>query len=252
MVKSFLTVKGSSFIVTCPILEVYVPYEYESSGLYYMDAEDIQLFAIANFRIFNNEKELSTRDSTDTYPLCIAAFISTKPRETDIDEVSLYAGSIKRKSIILRYYANDVFVINRNIIKSIRNMSNLMRLLVGGKLDILPYEPISKCLIAAQDIDNISLGLPEEDIDGLVAERFRDPKHPTRKARFMDEYPKEVLSVNPREEINMTSTFNAFGFEDPNNALLVAHNRAKKGIKEPESVMEKIIKGEKIEYNSET
>lgn len=247
MVKSFLANKGSSFVVTCPILEVYVPYEYESSGLYYVDAEDIQLFAVANFRIFNNEKELNTRDNKDTYPLCIAAFISTKPREIDIDEVSLYVGSAKRKSIILRYYASDIFVINRNIIMSIRNMSNLMRLLVGGKLDILPYEAISKCMIAAQDIDNISLGLPEEDIDGLVAERCRDPKRPTKKARFMDEYPKEILSVNPREEINMTSTFNAFSFEDPNNALVAAHNRAKKGVKEPESIMEKIIKGEKIE-----
>lgn len=247
MVNSFLAYKDMSIIVTAPIVEMYVPYEYAASGLYYMDGEDVKMFAVANFRIFSKESEINTRENKDAYPLCIAAFISTRPREVDVDEVALYAGSKKRKCMVLRYYKNDVFIVNRNIIKTIKNMSILMKLLEAGRLDILPYEPISKALIAAQEIDNISLGLPEEDIDGIVADRFRDPKNPSRKARFMDKYPKEVVSVNPREEINMTSTFNAFGFEDPNSALVVAHNRHRKGVKEPENIIEKIIKGEKIE-----
>ena len=93
MAEKMFEYKGDSIIVTVPILELYLPEEYGKTGLYYMNGESAQVFAIGNFRTFTNESQLSTRDNKDAYPLCIGAFILTNPRETDIDEVSIYAKS---------------------------------------------------------------------------------------------------------------------------------------------------------------
>ena len=54
------------------------------------------------------------------------------------------------------------------------------------------------------------------------------------------------MTVNAREDAMLSSTFQGITFEDINTALLVADNRHEAGIDEKETVMEQIIKGEKI------
>ena len=248
MADKIFSYNKESIIVDVPILELYIPFSYSTSGLYGLVGEGVEVFAIANFRTFTKEADLAKRDDKDTHPLCIGAYIRSLPREIEIEEVSDYGKSKKSKKIILRYYKGDTFVVNQYIIKSVDNIMAFMGLFESGKLNGIPYDVVPDVIELAQQVGNVNLRLPRSDIETMVAERYRDPKDPSKKARFMNGYPREVTSVNPREDLNMSTTFSTFAFEDINTSIIVADNRKAAGVVEHEVYIEKLIKGEKIPH----
>lgn len=239
---------GESIIVTAPILEVYLPEDYAASELYSVVGEYTKWFAIANFKVFKNEAQLEHRDEVPTRPIGRATNILSKPSETDIGEVTFVKGGDARKCIILRFYMNDVFCVDRNVIKSADNVAIMMQRLESGKLDNIPPRIVKNVINVSQGINGINLRLPDEHMDAMIAERYRDPKNKNRKLRFSTGDNKDrVVSVTPREDAVTSTTFQAFTFEDVNNSIIAACNRKDAGIQDEATIMEKIIRGEKIE-----
>ena len=154
---------------------------------------------------------------------------------------------IYRKCIILRFFKDDAFAVSTSIIKSVDNMSTVLSLLENGKLDNVPATCVAKIIRHAQKINGVNLRLPEEYLRVLVAEKYRDPERRNQKIRYSANPDSDtVMTVNAREDAMLSSTFQGVTFEDINTALLVADNRHEAGIDEKETVMEQIIKGEKI------
>lgn len=238
---------GSSIIVEAPIVEVYVPFEYSTRELYQVVGENVRYFGIANFKVFDNEAQLEHREKPKTIPFGISAFIDAHPSETEVDDVQFVKDGIYRKCIILRFYKGDAFAVSTDIIKSPDNVSIVMNMLENGKLDNIPANCVAKVIRHAQDINGVNLRLPEEYLRVLVAEKYRDPERRSQKIRYSSNPESDtVLSVNSREETMLSSTFQGITFEDINTSILVACNRKEAGIEEKESVMEQIIKGEKV------
>lgn len=238
---------GTSIVVDVPIVEVYLPFEYSSKDLYQVVGENARYFGVANFKAFDKESQLEHRETVKTIPLGIAAFLEARPSETDVADVQFVKNGIYRKCIILRFFKNDMFVVNSDIIKSGDNVSIVMNLLENGKLDNIPASCVATVIKHAQKINGVNLRLPEEYLRALVAERYRDPERLSRKIRF-SEHPNSdtVLSVTSREDAMLSSTFQGITFEDISTSILVACNRKAAGIEEEETIMEKIIKGEKV------
>lgn len=239
--------KGDSILVNAPVLEVYLPEDYASTGLYSVIGTNAKWFAIANFKVFKTEAQLEHRDTVPTHPLGIASYILSKPSETDIDNVMFVKDGVERKCIILRFFVGDVFCVDRNLIKSADNVATLMNRLESGKLDNIPPRIVKDIIKLAEDVNGVNLVLPDSHIDALVAERYRDPENYSRKLRFASGESNKVVSVNPREDAMMSTTFQGITFENINSAIIVACNRKNAGIKDEETIMEKIIRGEKVE-----
>lgn len=238
---------GESILVAAPIVEVYLPFEYSSNALYQVVGENVRYFGIANFKAFDNESQLEHREKAKTIPLGISAYIDAHPSEVEVADVQFVKDGIYRKCIILRFFKEDAFAVSTSIIKSVDNMSLVLSLLENGKLDNVPATCVAKIIRHAQKINGVNLRLPEEYLRVLVAEKYRDPERRNQKIRYSANPDSDtVMTVNAREDAMLSSTFQGITFEDINTALLVADNRHEAGINEKETVMEQIIKGEKI------
>ena len=152
--------------------------------------------------------------------------------------------------VVLTYRQGDAFVVNTNVVKSADNVSGLMSRFEGGKLTNIPPAMADEVIEVGQIINNMKLKLPSEMIEAFTAERYRDPANPAQKIRFSKAsdavQSNDVVSYNMREEAMQSTTYQGISFEDINSALITATNRKNKGIKDEATVMEKIIRGEKI------
>lgn len=239
-----LKVVDNKMIVTAPILEVYLPFEYVTKGLYSMKGEFIDFFAVCNIKAFKNETELEHREAVKTIPVGLCIMITSNPSELDVAEVKFSPESPFRKCQILRYYKDDEFAVNTSCISQAGNVSSFMDMLENGKLDFIPVRFIRDIIDRAEKINRMDLRLSSEAKDALIAESYRDPNNIHRGLRFAkDKNSEKVLSVTAREDAILSSTYQAFTFEDVNSSLIASVNRAKAGVKEEPTVMEQIIRG---------
>lgn len=246
--NTFFIQDGNSIKVNCPLLEVYVPDEYMDNGSYEVVGQDSKWFGIGNYKAFQSESELDHRDRIPTYPIGIAAFITSRPSERDVGDIQFTKGGIARPCIIMRFYKGDLFMVNRNVIKMVENMSKLTQMLEAGKLDHVPPSVVSDLIQHNQEITNVSLRLPASYFDTIVVERYRDPNNPKHKLRHAKENNSEgkVVSITPREDAMTATTFQGFTFEDVNSSLIAGCNQSRKGEKSEPTIMEQLIRGEEI------
>ena len=240
----------NSIIVTAPIIEVYLPYDYYAAELFERVGENIRYYGVANFKVFNSEKERENKPSVKTYPMGISSMLIARPTETDTMEVQFTKGGKLHKCIVMTFYKNDLFLVEKNIIKNTDNAFILMNRLEAGKLDNVPPNIQADMLMYAQVLNKINFGLPSELLEIFVSEKYRDPSNPSRKYRFADASKirgDDVVSYNMREDAMQSTAYQGFTHEDINTALITAINRKHDGIVDEPTYMERIIKGEKID-----
>lgn len=242
----------NKIIVTAPIIELYLPAEYaQKSNLYTMKGERVEFFGVCNMKKFDNEAGLENRSAAKTIPVGIPMILISNPSEIESNvQVQFYPDGPFRKCIVLRYYKDDEIVCNTQCIRSADNVTALMEMLENGKLTFFPVKYIPALIQKVQDMNKVNLRLPTESIQAMIAERYRDPEHPSKKLRFAkDPDSDDIVSVTPREETMLSSTYSAFSFEDINSSLIASVNRAKAGIHDEPTIMEKIIRGGTVTDN---
>lgn len=235
---------GDQILVDTYGLELYLPFEYSNNGFYRMLGNKVEWLGIANYKAFGSEKEMENRDAVPTYPIAISGFITSKPFEVDIGDVKFVKGGVERHSLILRFFKNDIFVVNKNIIKSVDNLKAIMSLLESGKLENIPVEHIPSALNKAQETSNVKLALSQSYLDVIAIEHYRNPDNVAQKYRHGETNKTgAVRAINAREESMSASTFQMVSFEDINTSMLASCNRDDKGIRDEATAIEKIIKG---------
>lgn len=245
--KLFFKDTKGQILVDVPILEVYLPEDYASSGLYEMVGNKTEWYGVANYKGFKDETEMDNRDNVPTYPMGICGFITSQVSETDILDVRFVKNGVKRHSIVLRFFKGDAIAVTKNIIKSVDNLKLFMSLLENGKLENIPVNYIPELMVNAQNTSNIKLTLSQSYFDVIAIEHYRDPSNPYRKYRQSDmkEISKsgDVRAVNAREESITATTFQMVTFEDINTSLVASCNKDDRGIRDEATDIERIITG---------
>ena len=237
----------NKMIVDVPIMEIYLPAEYKDRGLYYMKGPLVEFYGVCNMKTFNKEEDLEHREAVKTIPIGIALMITSNPSEIDIGEVKFSPSSPLRKCVILRYYKNDELMTNTSCIIASDNVGNLLTLLENGKLDYIPVKYIRDIVDRAEIINKTNLRLSLEAKDAMIIECYRDPHNINKSLRHSKNSNEDLISSpTSREESMLSSTYQAFTFEDINSSLLAAVNRAKAGVEEEPTVMERIIRGDTV------
>lgn len=259
MSTKFFRTDKNSILVDVPIIEVYIPYEYmttsppgTSNKYYEVLGENVRYYGIANFKVFMSEKEHQEKiEDVLTYPMGIPTMLIAHPTETTVKEMRFNKNYPYEKMIVLTFNKGDAFIVNTNTIKSADNVSGLMSRFEAGKLTNIPPAMTDEVIEFGQEINNIKLKLPSEMIEAFSAERYRDPNNPAQKLRFSkasdDTIANKVVSYNMREEAMQSTTYQGISFEDINSSIITATNRKNAGIVDDATIMEKIIRGEKIE-----
>lgn len=240
----------SRMLVDCYALEVYLPADYVDSAyrgspFYSILGTKVKYLAVGNMRFFKSEKELETPEEIKCHPLGIPMLIMSEPNEIDVREVRFSKGGPLRKCIVLTYYKGDAFMVNNETIKSTDAMMMILSRLEQGKLDHLPPEIVVQLVRDCETMNGISLRIPSEEMEIFVAERYRDPNHPTRKYRFhtgaVD--PDSMISHNMRTDAMQGTTYQGVMHEDISNSLIAAANRHNSGHIDEPTTIEMVVRG---------
>lgn len=227
----------------------YLGSEYRGTSYYSIIGNQVRYFAVANFRVYHTEKQFKDPLSVLTYPLGIPMTILCKPSEIDTREVKFTVNGPIRKCIVLTFYKNDEFISN---VKGIANGNHVMMLLwrlSGGKLTHIPPTVVAQMVPDAEKMNKVNLRISPEELEMYISERYRNPNNPSQKLRFSSadlDSDKEV-SYRVRDEVMKSNTYQAVTHEDPNNALIVSTNRARRGEYNEPTIAERIVRGMSID-----
>lgn len=228
----------------------YVGSEYRGTPYYSVVGDQVRYFAIANFRVYQNEKQLNDPLTVKTYPLGIPMTILCKPTERDTRDVQFTKDGPIRRCVVLTFYKNDEFVSNDAAISTSNHMMMLLGRLSGGKLTYIPPAVISQIIPIGEKMNGINLRISPEELEMYIAERYRNPNNTAQKLRFSDTVKDDsdrMVSYRMREESMQTTSFQAITHEDPNNAFITSINRKRKGIYNEPTIPERIARGMSID-----
>lgn len=245
---------GNQIIVDAFAMDVYLQAEYittayRGSPYYSVLGTKVRFLGVGMMRFYKTQKEADNPENVQAHPLGIPMLITTEPYNIDVRDVRFSKNGPLRKCVVMSYNKGDVFLTNTEVIKNVDAMMMILSRLEQGKLDFIPPEVAVQIFHDCENMNGISLRIPSEEMEIFVAERYRDPSHPTRKYRFhtgaVD--PDSMVSHNMRTDAIQSTTFQAVVHEDINSALLAAVNRKESGKIDDPSPFERVIRGLSME-----
>lgn len=247
--KTFRVEKDVAY-VDAYAMELYLPYDYLEKayrGLSYYEVAGtkVRYFCVGNMRFFESEKEMENPNKIKSYLIGIPMVVTSIPSEIDTRDILLGPNSKPRKSIVLTFYRNDIFIENMNCLQSSSNVMILLNRIESGKLDHALPDQAASILADVQIMNKAKLRIPSEEEEMLIAERYRDPSNHMKKARMHEgeiDNPDDLVSLNMRQEAQAATTYQAITHEDINASLISSINRHDKGIVDKPTPMEMVTR----------
>lgn len=248
--KTFRVEKDTAYVDAFAV-EVYLPYDYlekayRGFNYYEVAGTKVRYFAVGNMRFFESEKEMESPQKVRTQVLGIPMIVTAIPSEIDTREIILSPGSKPRKSIVLTFYRNDIFIENMNCLQSSNNVMILLNRIESGRLDHILPDEAAQMMADVQVMNKAKLRIPSEEEEMLIAERYRDPNNRMKKARMHEgdvASPDDLVSLNMRQEAQTATTYQAITHEDINTSLISSVNRFNDGIVDEPTMAEMIVRG---------
>ena len=235
-------------LVDCYCMQVYLPHEfrdlaYRSTPYYSMLGTKCRYLGVGMMRFFQNEKDLDDPEKVKCHPLGIPALITSEPDNVDIDDVRFSKDGPLRRCLIMTFYKGDKFMVSSEAIQNSDACMMYLSRLEQGKLDMYDPKVAISMLRDVQKMNKLSLRIPSEEEEIFVVERYRDPDHPGRKARYHtgNFEPDSMVSHNSRVESHKTTTYSAVFGEDVNLGLITSVNRYDAGIRDDISMAEALF-----------
>ena len=221
-------------------MEMMVPDEYFKTGF----AEEIG----TGYKIFGNlityhytDDKTERKDAKKAF-LYYPLMFFTEPDDVNIETLDIN-GKGEEKYRVLTYHKNSVLMTSDEMIQDAGNMEYFVKMLMGGKFDIIKYSKIPKMMQLAKLYNNINFEVPAMYEEVMISDYYRDPNNIKRPARFAAaEEPENKFyakGITIREKVAFTSTFSAFTFEDINSMITMADNAKRENKKEIISEVEK-------------
>jgi hypothetical protein len=151
--------------------------------------------------------------------------------------------------VITLMYPQDSIIGAASVVKSGASTSMFVNYLLKGKLPtkLVAYDDIFDLLKMNLNINSINLGMPDSALEILIANLCRYKGDRTK--RFATVYgksdtvsPYDYVIVSTRELTKLLSTFSGISFENIKPMLTNGIIRSRKGMKEPVSPIEAVIK----------
>ena len=232
-------------------MELYLPYDYlekayRGTRYYELAGNKVRFYCVGNMRFFQNAKEMETPNKIKSYVIGVPMIVTGIPSEIDTRDIMLSANGVLRKSIVLTFYRNDIFIENMNCLQTSNNVMILMNRIESGRLDHVLPDDAAQILQDVQTMNKAKLRIPSEEEELMIAERYRDPSNHMKKARMHEGEitdPDDLVSLNMRQEAQAATTYQAIVHEDMNTSLITSVNRFDKGIVDEVSPMEAVVRG---------
>lgn len=224
-------------------LELFVPDEYFRMNL----AEEVgqSFYIFGSLRALHYMNKDDDRKDAVSSTLCYPLKFYTIPDEVNQEKINF--GNGEEKYTVLTYYKNGVLFTSSEIIQNVDNLSYFVTLLTEGRLDIIEYSKMARMLQLCKYYNNVNFGVPAMYEEVIIADYYRDPKDPTKPARFVanetDDKHFHARGITQREKVSFTSTFSGITFEDITSMLTMADNAKRENRKEIISDVEKVSLG---------
>jgi len=231
-------------------MEYYVPYHmldkaYRGYKYYELAGTKVKFFGVGNMRFFASEKAMEDPFSSKVYTLGVPMMLVCEPSDISVRDVKFTKGGKPRKSVVLTFYRNDIFVDNLNLLQNGNNVMVLMNLIESGKLDNVLPDDAAEIFRDVQLMNKSKLRIPPEEEEIMISERYRDPSNHMRKARYHEGpfvSPDELVSLNMRQEAMSSTTYQAITHEDINTSLISSVNRKRAGIVDEPTPSEAVVR----------
>ena len=235
-------------LVECYAAQILLPAEYQdisyrSTPYYAMLGTKCRYIGIGMMRFFNNDKELNNEENVKCHPLGVPALITSEPDNVDIRDVRFSKKGPLRRCLVLTFYKGDKFMVSAEAIQNSDACMMYLARLEQGKLDMYDPKVGIEMLRDVQVMNKLNLRIPSEEEEIFVVERYRDPDHPGRKARYHtgNYEPDSSISHNSRVESHKTTSYAAVMGEDINSGLIASVNRYNDGIRDDASMAEDLF-----------
>lgn len=236
-------------LVDCYAMIVYLSAEfqglsYRSTPYYSMLGTKCRYLGVGMMRFFKDEKELEDPEKVKCYPLGIPALITSEPSSIDVDDIRYSKDGPLRHCLVLTFYKGDRFMVSSEAIQNSDACMMFLARLEQGKLDMYDPKTAISMLRDVQIMNKLSLRIPSEEEEIFVVERYRDPDHPGRKARYHtgNFEPDTGISYNSRVESHKATTYSAMFGEDINSGLIASVNRFTAGVRDDPSMAEALFR----------
>jgi len=244
-ISNYFVEKDNKLYFNGNYMEVYIPEFYFEKEIATLLTDKVKTLGIFNFKVFSSEQN---KDKADLHIFKFPSFIETKPSSFEKETLKLSKDFDEDSYRILKYYKNDEFIVNLNIVKSTDTTKFFIELLHAGKLPkSIPYNEIVDLELASSFINGSNLGVPSTVIELIASEICRDKNDLSKPFRFKAGSKNKVSlydykPINIKTISTVTSTFTAVTFEDINYNLVTSINKTRYNETETESPIEKTIK----------
>lgn len=226
-------------------MEVYLPKYYFEKNVSFREGDIIKTIGIFNFRIYDSEADKGKKSEVHLYNF--PSMLATRPTDTYNAVIKdLIPGSGEMQYTVLRYFMNDIFIVNTNIQKSSDNTITFVNLLNGGRLPgNLSYDDIIRTEMANLEFNGINLKVSATAMELIISEIYRDKQDLTKPFRFRAAEGANLYDykpVNIKQIATFNSTFTGITFEDIDYNITASVNKARQGKTEAESPIERTIK----------
>jgi|GEM_PF-1839457 len=253
--NKFFIEKDNQLIFNGVYMEVYIPKSYFENNIATILGNRVKTLGIFDFKIFNSIDGKSTDKSRNLYkcPLEIVMQPSsiekgqTIVKNLEIDEEDETDDNVENV-VTLKFYKNDIFILNEVIEQNVSSVNTLVKLLNSGKINkSVDYKEIINLLLDNLEANNFNLKTPSLDLELIISELYRQKKDTTKPYRMIagktgkvnkDEYvPTSVKKISTNN-----STFTAISGENIRMALISSVNKTQQDKPEKESPVEKVMK----------
>lgn len=244
MAVAYLEKKDNKLIFTGEYMEAYVLDKLFKKNLNEIVGDNVDLFALFNYRISNSKGEIDPKSKLYTFNF--PSKIVSRPTSVDTAELELIPGCGVQKYRVLKYYKGDAIMECLQIVKAISNVEILVNMFLSGSIpNTIPYEQLREVFMTGLYINGENGNVNASVLSVYVSELCRykkDTSIPFRKIIGQGKAGSyDYVSSNVRSVCANNSTFTALTFEDIDTMMVYSINKKRYNKPQNPSPIEQII-----------
>lgn len=240
MLKEFLRKENDKIVCAGDMLEVYIPESYFETGVSNFIGAEIHTIGLLYTRGYKGDKVLFTE------LMNLPSEIVLSPGSIKNLDINITGYDADTKYRVISFYKN-MPVMQAYCMQNSDHVQSFVNMVLGGKVDNVPYSKLINVWYKNLDINGIGLGVPATSLEIILSELYASADNPDITygiAKNANPNLNELAYTtrNIREICSNSSTFAALTFEDFDTMLAASLNRNRENKPQEVSPLEKVIK----------
>jgi hypothetical protein len=233
---------GVDIILDAPYMEAYIPmYYFDKAGFAVDKGNMVTTFGVFEVAFFENGKVVENKTVN------IPSWIDLYCPDFEIRNMSFPHVADMNYKVIKFFKGNKVMA--SGFVQDSNNAVTFLDFIIYGKLPTsVPYSKLLEMWYKNQDMNSVSFGVPSVILELILSVSCRDKNDPTRKYCESAGLPGSGLTdwdymmSSVRSICQYSSTFQSLTFEDIDSMITSSLNRTRRGIADPPTPVEAVIK----------